>query len=214
MSLLVLALGTALVCAGAASAFAGFRGFFAILPFWGGANGFIVGASLVAIGGDEPFLRSTPGWVGGVALGAVLAVMATRSWWGPIAVSAGSVGWMFGSAVPALFDSSPGGLTVIAALGGASVLAWLAAALMMPRSFVVPVTAVGGAASMAAGVALLLDWSDVEALTSDLLGAVMAGGWQATAVFVVGAIAGTAIQVATTRAMEEEVHVELAARRG
>jgi hypothetical protein len=214
MSIQVLVVGTLLLIAGAGFALMGYRGFLAFLPVWGAVFGFVAGTGLVTMLAGDAILATPLDWIGGVVGVLACGGVAVVSWWGPIAVGAGSVGWIAGAGVVSLLGGAPGLLELLAAAAGGVLLAVIANVLETPRALVIVLSAVGGATAMGAGIALLLGWAPLDRLAWHTLGTVFSAGAPATVLTVTIAALAAAFQLTTTRDLDDEVQVEIARRRG
>jgi hypothetical protein len=119
-----------------------------------------------------------------------------------------------GAGFASLLGGAPGLLAVLVAAAGAVLAATIANVTETPRPLIVVLSAVGGASAMAAGIALLLAWAPLDRLAWHTLGAVFGGGIVPTVAFATIAALAAAFQLTTTRALDDEVSLEIARRRG
>ncbi len=181
---------------------------------WGGVAGFVTGASIVTSVSGDAFLSTPAGWTGGVVGAIAGGSLAVVSWWGPIGIGAGSVGWIVGAGLASLVGIGPGALLIAAGVAGGVLAVVVAVVLETPRPLIVVLSAVGGGSAMGAGIALLLAWAPLDSLDGHMLGAVLDGGAAAMVVTATLMAVAAAFQLTTTRDLDDEVQLELARRRG
>lgn len=149
----------------------GARGFFLLLPLWGFLTGFHVGAQAVAWLFGEALLATVTGWIAGLGVGVVLALVAGLVWWGAIVVLAGLVGFQVGSGLLVAIGLDPGLLTFGAGIALGVLLALAAILLDAPTLLVAAFTAFGGAAYTVAGAYVMLKVIAIDELRDGAIGA-------------------------------------------
>lgn len=147
---------------GALVAAFGTRGFYLLLPLWAAVSGFLLGAGLVAAILGEGFLATVTGWIAGVGLGLVFAVIAGVFYYAAVMILAGAVGFGIGSGLLAAFGVEPGVVTSIAGAVVAAGLVILAVLVDAPTILVAVYSAFGGSAIAVAGAWLLLGRTSLE----------------------------------------------------
>ena len=165
-------LGVIALAVGAAFTFYGFKFFLILLPLWAFVAGFAAGAQAMSLLFNEGFLASILGLVIGFVTGAVFAIISYLWYWAAVVLLGGLVGYQIGYGLLGLIDIT--GIVAVAAgvLVGA-VLAVATIVLGVPKALVVILTAIGGAATMVAGVLLLIGRVPVEALGEGIVGAII-----------------------------------------
>jgi hypothetical protein len=149
-------LGVAGIVLGTAVAAYGTRVFYLLLPVWGAVVGFLVGAELVsAVFGDRLF-ATLLGWIVGIGLGVMLAVVAGLAFRIAVVILALSVGYWVGSGLLVALGLEPGLVTSAGGAIMAAALGILAIYADGPRLLVAALTAWGGAAIGIAGALVLV----------------------------------------------------------
>ncbi len=151
--------------------FYGFRLFLILLPIWGFFVGFLFGANATtAIFGDG-FLATTTGWVIGLVVGLVFAVLAYLYYWFAVVFIGASVGYAIGLGVLAWLGNGGDNLMgLIFGLVGAVIGGGLMIVLRVPKYLVIVLTAIGGALASVTGIALILNQIKLDQLDNGLFG--------------------------------------------
>ena len=190
----VLAIALALLAIGALVCFAGYPLFLVAVPLWAFLVGFDAGAGAVATVLGEGFLRSILGLIVGVVLGAVAAAVSYFYVAGAVVVFGATVGFVLalGVASGLGFGSTLGAY----ALGGAAAVATaiLFVRFEMPRTLAIVGTAVLGAASVTASLALITGSAGLDALQDGVAGGTIRGGPAFTALWSILALLGVFAQ--------------------
>ena len=165
-------LGVIALAVGAAFTFYGFKFFLILLPLWAFVVGFAAGAQAMSVLFGEGFLATGLSWVIGFVTGAVFAIISYLWYWAAVVLLGGIVGYEIGYWLLGLINIE--GIVAIAAgvLVGA-VLAVATIVLGVPRALVVILTALGGAATMVAGVLLLIGRVPVSVLGDGIVAAII-----------------------------------------
>ena len=125
------------VVLGALFAFGGWRFFLILLPFWGFFVGFNLGTEGVrALIGDGTFATLTS-WTIGLVLALVLAIFSYLYYYAAIAVLAGTVGFLLGSAWWGLIGSDDGLIAFILGIALGAVFAIATLMLNVPKYLVI-----------------------------------------------------------------------------
>jgi hypothetical protein len=213
MSLEGIVIGAVGILLGAAFAFAGFRLFLLLLPLWGLFAGFMVGAGATATLLGESFLAGTVAIVVGVVVAIVFALLSWFYWWGAVAVVAGTLGYAVTHwALVAIGFSAEGWIGVVIAAAAGVVLAFVALLVNAPKYVAIILTAFSGAASLSAGVALVLGIIKPDDMANGSLVAIYTQGWVWIAIWAVVAAAGIVTQLGTSRRMEQDLAAQYAGR--
>jgi hypothetical protein len=175
--------------------FLGLRLFFIMLPIWGFIAGFYVGAEgFTAIFG-EGFLSTVTGWVIGLFVGLLFAVLAYLFWYIGAIIAVGSVGATLGSGLMAAFNVDSEWVIFFVAAIGAVALAVLAVVFWLPVYMVVVSTAFLGATAIIAGIMLIFDQVDKEAFEWGSAFAMIEDSWFWLLVWAVIAAVGMVYQL-------------------
>jgi hypothetical protein len=192
VGLVVLALGLA-VC------FAGLPLFMVTLPIWGFIAGFYVGAAgWEALLGDG-FLRTVTGWIVGLIVGLVFALLSYFFWYVGAIIAAGSVGAMAGSGLMAAFGVDTDWIVLIVSAIGAVLVGLVAVLLALPVYIVLVETAFLGAVGVVTGIMLIVNQIDTEDLGHGATWAMINDSWFWMLAWIVIAGAGLFAQLRGVR---------------
>lgn len=161
------------------------------LALWGALIGFSVAASVISSVTGQPALAGALEWLIAVVAAVLFAGLGYFFYTVGVLIAAGSVGAALGATAASVAGWS-GWLDTAAPFLGAAVLVVLALAVNLADLLVVLISAVGGAAAVMQGVAMMLERFDIGAY--DGLGTLVVSGWP-LAMFAVLAVAGTAVQL-------------------
>jgi hypothetical protein len=189
-------LGILLILFGLAITFFGLQVFFATLPILGFIFGFFLGAAGVeAIWGDS-FLSTTTGWIVGLVLGALFALISWFWWYAGALLGAGAWGAVLGTGILHLFDKTPSDwlLFIFAAVGFVGVLL-LALVLNLPIYMVIVSTAWAGASILIVGVLLMFNRVNYEELGNGTAAGIINESWWWGLVALVLAVLGMFFQL-------------------
>jgi hypothetical protein len=198
MSLEGFLLGIIALAVGAGFCFYGFKFFLILLPLWAFVAGFAAGAQ--AMFGDG-FLATVTGWVIGFLTGAVFAVLSYLWFWAAVVILGALVGYQLGLGFMALFGLHGFGAVAVGVIV-AVVFAIGTFVLGVPRALVVALTALGGAATMVAGVLLIVGTIKPENLGDGVVGAIIYNNILWLLVFAVVAALGIIWQLRTPSVQE------------
>jgi hypothetical protein len=214
MSLEGIVIGLLGVVLGAAFCAAGYRYFLILLPIWGLFVGFMVGWQATATLLGQGLFASTIGFVVGIVLAIVFALLSYFYWWGAILVIAGTLGYWVTQWLLGLIGFSTDGLIItlisIAAGAGVAVVAFIVNA---PKYVAIILTAFAGAAWLAVGIALILGIIKPDTLGGGAIVAVYKQGWIWIAIWGVAAAAGIAAQLQMAARMEQDLIVTYSSRK-
>ncbi len=188
-------IGLLLLIVGAAFCFAGYRFFRILIAIWGFFAGFNLGASGMTALFGQHFLGTVTGWVLGIVVGVVIALLAYFLYYLAIVVLGASVGYAIGSGLMgAIGLNNPGFLSVLVGVVLAVLLTILVLALNLPKLLIMVFTAIGGAATIVAGLLLLFGQIHTAALQYGFDAAAIRASWIWNLVVIVLAVVGFLVQ--------------------
>ena len=193
-----IAFGVLLLLVGAAFCFQGYLALRLLIPIWGALVGFSVGAGLVAAVNDERFLATALGWIVGLVVAVVFALLAYLYDAVSVVLAMGAIGFLLGTSVMDAFDVQWEWLVVLVGIAAGVLLAVLAVVADLPMVLLVVLSALGGASAMVGALMLLTGAVDTDEFTSDEVIASADHDWWWTALYVVLAVAGIVVQVRAT----------------
>ncbi len=188
-------IGILIAVVGLTVAFAGLRVFFAMLPIVGMITGFFLGATLITNWLGDGFLATVTGWVVGLALGVLFALVSYIWWYAGALLAAGSSGALLLSGLFSLFGVDNGFLLTVIALVGAALFVFLALVLNLPIYVVLVNTAILGAHMLVAGLLLVFNMKDLDEFDWGAARAIAHENWFWWIVVVVVAVAGIMAQL-------------------
>lgn len=197
-------LGLVALVIGAAFCFYGFQFFLILLPLWAFVAGFAAGAQLLSLLFGDGFLATVTGWVVGFVVGIGFALISYLWYWAAVVLLGGLVGYEIGVGLMAMIGLHGFGAAAVGIILGA-VFAIGTILLGVPRILVVVLTALGGAATIVAGVLLIIGKIPVSSLGDGVLGSVLADSLFWYLVFVVLAIVGAFYQLRVQAAVATEL---------
>jgi hypothetical protein len=187
-------LGVIALAVGAAFCFYGFRFFLILLPLWAFVAGFAVGAQAMSVLFGDEFLATIIGWVIGFVVGIAFALISYLWYWAAVVLLGGIVGYQLGVGLMALINIHGFVAVAIGVIVGVA-LAIATIMLGVPRALVVALTALGGSATIVAGVLLLIGRVPVDALGDGIVGAIIYDNWLWLIAFAVVAALGILYQL-------------------
>lgn len=179
-----------------------FRGYLAmriIIPMWGAFVGFMLGAGLVVGVGDDGFLRSAVGWIVGIAVGLLFALLAYLYYEISIAIAMGGIGFVLGTGLMVALGVDWSWLIVLVGVIVGVLLAIIAIAGDLPMILLTVLTAMAGATTIVGGIMLLtgtVDTLDFETVATTKR---LDDDWWWYAIYLVLVIAGIVAQVSDTQ---------------
>ena len=176
---------------GAVFCFVGYRFFRILIAIWGFFAGFELGAAGAAALFGSNFLGTATGWIFGLVVGLVLAVLAYFFYYVAIVLLGASAGYSFGTGLMTVFGLSPSSfLSVLVGVILAVALAILIVVLNLPKLLIMVYTAWGGAIAMLAGLLILFGQINVPILQYGVAVGVVRASWFWTLVAIALAIVG------------------------
>jgi hypothetical protein len=193
-------IGALVLLVGLAFCFAGYRFFRILIAIWGFFAGFNLGtAGMTALFGQN-FLGTTTGWVLGIVIGLIIAVLAYFFYYFAVVLLGASAGYDLGSGLmEAIGLNNPGFISVIVGVALAVVFAFLILALNLPKLLIMVFTALGGAVATLAGLLILLGQAKVAYLQYGDAVALVRASWFWSLVAIALAVVGFLAQWRTTQ---------------
>ncbi len=215
MSLEQILVGLFALGVGAAFCFAGFKWFLVLLPIWGFLVGFNFGANGIfyLAGADHGFFASALAVVSGLVVGVLFAVLSYLYYYFAVVLLGGALGYMLG--IGFMDWLNLGGaelLTFIVGVLVGAVFAFGFLVLAMPAVLAIWGTAIGGAAAMTAGIALILDRIELSSLNTGMIGALSNDTQYPWIWLILGiglAVAGAWAQITKLGAMAQSVNRDM-----
>lgn len=191
--------GVVLVLLGLALCLRGYWTLRLVLSLWGALVGFGLGASLAAWINDNSYLASALGWIVGLALALVFALLAYLYYAVGVILSLGSMGFALGATVTAATGVTWDGVIITVGILCGLAVAALAILADVPLMLLVALSAIAGASVVVAGGLILTGALDVEQIDSANVADHLDGHWAWTLMFVVLAVFGVLTQLRLAR---------------
>lgn len=177
-----------------------FRGYLAmrlIIPVWGAFAGFTLGAGLVAYFTDEGFLSTLVGWLVGIAVGVVFAMIAYLYYAISVLIAMASIGFTLGASAMVALDVRWSWVVILVGVLLGALLAFLAIVADLPTALLVVLSAIAGAIAMTAGVMLIVGALETDDFTAVAATERIKDDWWWYVVMIALAVAGLLSQVRT-----------------
>ena len=177
-----------------------FRGYLAmrlIIPVWGAFAGFTLGAGLVAYFTDEGFLSTLVGWLVGIAVGVVFAMIAYLYYAISVLIAMASIGFTLGASAMVALDVTWSWVVILVGVLLGALLAFLAIVADLPTALLVVLSAIAGAIAMTAGVMLIVGALETDDFTAVAATERIKDDWWWYVVMIALAVAGLLSQVRT-----------------
>jgi hypothetical protein len=195
-------LGILLVLFGLVITFFGIPVFFATLPLLGLIFGFFVGAAGVEAVFGDGFLSTVTGWIAGIVVGVLFAVLSWFWWYAGVLIAAGAFGTALGTGFMEAIGSDREWLIFIAGLIGLAVAIGLTLVLDLPVYIVIFSTAFAGATVLVTGILLVFNQVNYEELGYGTAVAIIEESWFWVMVWAAVAVIGLTAQLLMKSAVQ------------
>jgi hypothetical protein len=191
-----------------------FRGYLAmrvVIPIWGAFAGFMFGAGLVDNFTDEGFLASALGWVVGIAMALLFALLAYFYYEISVVIVMGAIGFTLGSTAMVALGVTWSWVIILVGLAVGGILAVVAVVADLPMALLTILTALAGASAAVTGLMLIFGVISLEDFDSAATTERLNDDWWWYVIFGVLVVAGMIAQIRTLsdlRASLREAWVE------
>jgi hypothetical protein len=197
--------GLIAIAAGALFCFRGYLAFRFIIPLWGAFVGFTLGAGIVDSATDESFLRTTLGWLVGLALALLFLALAYLYYQAAVILAMGSIGFVLGTSLMVAIDVSWTWVVVLVGVALGALLAFAAIVVDLPMVLLVLLSALAGASAVTAGIMLLAGAVNTDDFDQDAVTEQANDDWWWYVIFALFAVLGLASQVRHTERMRRSM---------
>lgn len=187
-------MGIIAIAAGAVFSFRGYWAMRTVIGLWAGFVGCGLGAGLFASIAQQPPLAEPMSWVAAIVVALRLAWLAYAFYAAAVILTMGSVGFAVGGAIGSALGLS-GWMFILAGLAGGLLLVLIAVVTNLPALLLIVATALGGGSAIVIGIALLMGWLPVSALTPDAAGSALTAHTWLVIVELVLVVAGVLTQL-------------------
>jgi hypothetical protein len=181
-----------------------FTGYFAmrvVIPIWGGFAGFMLGAGLVDNFTDEGFLATALGWVVGIALALLFALLAYFYYEISVVIAMAAIGFTIGSTVMVALGVTWSWVIVLVGVAVGALLAVIAVVGDLPMVLLTVLTALAGAAAAVTGLMLVFGVISLTDFDSETTTQRLDDDWWWYAIYGALVIAGIIAQVRSTTSL-------------
>jgi hypothetical protein len=189
---------------GTALAFAGYRLFLFLLPIWGFFFGLVLGAQAMQALFGEAFLATVTSWVVGFIVGGIFAMLSFVFYAIAVAIIGGSLGYFLAVGLLTAIGLDFGFIVWLIGILVALVAAVVTIRFNLQKWVVIAATAFMGAGTIFGTI--LLMFNPAATLLENPVQVFLQTSPFLTILFLVVAVLGIAVQVATTRTFEVDVY--------
>jgi hypothetical protein len=187
--------GVIAILIGALFCFRGWLMLRILIPIWGAFAGFLLGAGLVASIGNAGFLSTVLGWVVGVAVALVFALIAYLYYEVSVVVAMAAIGFSIATTALVALGVTWSWVLILAGVLLAVLLAFVAIVGDLPMVILAVLSAMAGASTIVGGAMLVLGVVDLADFTSEATTQRLDDDWWWYAIYVVLVIAGILAQM-------------------
>lgn len=193
--------GIVAVLAGLMLCFRGYWTLRLVLSIWGALIGFGLGSAAATWISEDSYLATALGWILGVALALLFAVLAYLYYAVGVILSLGTMGFALGAAATGALGVSWDWVIVGVGVAVGLVVALLAIVVDVPMFLLVVLSSLAGAAVIIAGIMLLTGVLDTADFNSSTVTENIDGHWFWTLGFAALALVGVLSQLTHTRGL-------------
>jgi hypothetical protein len=187
-------IGLLAVAVGALIAARGYLAMRLIIPVWGAFTGFFVGAGIVGAVTGDGFLSTVVGWLVGLAVAMVFALLAYLYYELSVVIAMGAIGFSLGTAAMVALGVSWSWVIVLVGVLAAVFLAGIAIVGDLPMVILMVLTALAGASTVVFGLMLVFGVIDLGDLDSAATTQAVDDDWWWYAISILVAAVGIAAQ--------------------
>ena len=206
--------GLLAVVVGALFCFRGYLAMRIIIPIWGAFAGFLLGAGFVDATSDDRFLRSVLGWIVGVAVAILFALIAYFYYEVSVVLAMAAIGFAVGTSAMVALGVSWSWLVVVVGVLAGGALAVVAVIADLPMFLLTLLTSLAGASAAVFGLMLLFGVIDTADLDSATTTERLDDDWWWYAVYAAVAIAGIVVQIRHTERLRATMREQWVAAGG
>jgi hypothetical protein len=187
-------IGLLAVAVGALIAARGYLAMRLIIPVWGAFSGFFVGAGIVGAVTGDGFLSTVVGWLVGLAVALLFALLAYLYYELSVVIAMGAIGFSLGTAAMVALGVSWSWVIVLVGVLAAVFLAGIAIVGDLPMVILMVLTALAGASTVVFGLMLVVGVIDLGDLDSAATTQAVDDDWWWYAISILVAAVGIAAQ--------------------
>ena len=202
--------GVLAIAVGALFCFRGYLAMRVIIPIWGAFVGFFVGAALVAAFTDASFLTNLLGWIVGLVVAVLFALIAYLYYEVSVLIVMASVGFTIGTTVMVALDVTWNWLIILVGVAVAVGLAFLAIAADVPTLLLVILTALAGSSAVVLGIMLLVGTAETAEFRTEIFVQEIDDQWWWYVIYGVLAIAGIVAQIRVVENLRSSIRASWA----
>lgn len=165
-----------------------------VITIWGAFVGFNLGAGLVSAFSHGGYLSTALGWIVGIVVGLLFALLAYLYYAVAVLLAMASIGFALGTAVMAALGISWNWVIIVVGVIVGALLAWLALAVNLPAILLVVLSALGGSTAIVGGLMLLTDTIRTSEFSHGTITETVSHGWWWYALYFAFVIVGVVAQ--------------------
>ncbi len=148
-------IGILAVLVGALFCFWGVAAMRGVIAVWGAFVGFTLGAGLISAWTDANFLGNALGWIVGIALALLFALISYLYYAVAVTLAMASIGFALGTALMVALGVSWNWVIILVGVIAGVLLAWACLAMNLPAILLVVLSAFGGSTAIVGGLMFL-----------------------------------------------------------
>ncbi|HRV68632.1 MAG TPA: DUF4203 domain-containing protein [Marmoricola sp.] len=176
-----------------------------VITIWGALAGFGLGSGLITHFTGDHFLGTALGWIVGLGLALIFAVLAYLYYFVAVTIAMAGVGFALGGAIMAAIGVTWNWVVILIAVAFGLVFAVVAIVADLPLVFLQVFSAMGGAAVAVAGLMLLFGSIDIETFTGGGYLAIVREHWWWWIVYAIAAVLGILAQGRAAHEQRESI---------
>lgn len=166
-----------------------------VIAVWGAFVGLNLGASIVSAVTGDGYLATVAGWIAGICVGLLFAVLAYLYYAVAVTLAMASIGFILGTTVMVAVGVSWNWLVVLVGLVVGVLLAIAAIALNLPALLLIVLSAMGGSSAIVGGLMLITATVELDDFTRATVTSTIGHHWWWYAIYLVLVIVGVVAQV-------------------
>ena len=194
-------IGIVAVFIGAVFCFWGYYAMRIVIPIWGAFAGFMLGAGAVSALDDHPFLSTALGWVLGIFIGLLFAVIAYLFYAVAVVLAFASIGFTFGAGLMTALNIDWDWIVIIVGVAVGIIFGIVATIAELPMVLLVVFSTIAGSLAMTAGMMLMFGAIDTADWSNDSVVSLIDDRWWWWVIAFALAIAGLVAQMKTIAQM-------------
>lgn len=166
-----------------------------VITIWGAFVGFNLGAGLISAITGDGYLATALGWIIGVAVAILFALLAYLYYVVAVVLAMASIGFALGATLMTALGVSWNWVIILIGVVVGVLLAWAAIALRLPAVLLVVLSALAGSTAIVGGLMLLTDTLTTSEFTDGAVTRTIGDHWWWWALYALFAVVGIVTQL-------------------